>query len=361
MSLTSNLDRGDSDIRQFFAKHLPKLRTVARRLNVQFAGAELRASSSQLSPYEKTVAGGAIDHRMRLMFNSTYTSEVITFGANIMGRPWSRTGGIYEKLLAYRSKTRDEKRLCQISIVFAYLDGCFRSGMESETLMNIGSTKIGQMLDALNPALVQDVMTQSLIVQQHPFIRSIASTNNLVLGPSFEGSLDVGGADADLIADGLLIDCKSTMKCKLKSTIFRQLIGYWLLDYSDYYAVNKVGVYFARHGEFWTIDIAELLSMCGFESEKGLRDLWDEDRRRRTEQARIIRGPLPQPQSKTWQRPQPTKEEAREMTAIGREAAMAVRRRHGDSGEPREAEKVAACDRQEVCVGQDQLRLDGRS
>jgi hypothetical protein len=170
-----------------------------------------------------------------------------------MGEQWSRENGIYERLLAYRTQTTDERRLCQISIVFSYLDGCFRSRMESMTLKEIGSKKIEQMLDGLNPVLVDDVTAQSRLVRQHSFI---TNSKNFVLGPTFDGSTDVGGADADLIVDGVLIDFKSTTKCKLTSVILRQLIGYWLLDYSDRYAVKRVGVFFPRYGALWAMDVA---------------------------------------------------------------------------------------------------------
>jgi hypothetical protein len=148
--------------------------------------------------------------------------------------------------------------------------------------------------------LVDDVVAQSQLVQRQSFI---ANTKNLVLGPTFDGSLDVGGADADLIVDGLLIDFKSTAKCKLTSMILRQLISYWLLDYSDHYSVKEIGVYFARYGALWTMDISGLLLLCGFESEMGLRDLWNEGNKRFTQSMEI---------EVLRQRPARTKEEARE-------------------------------------------------
>jgi hypothetical protein len=301
VSLTSNLNQGDSDIRQFFAINLPKLSTTSRELNKELAGRELKADSSRLTPYEKTIAGGVIDYRTRMLFDFDYDAWLVRRGAIVMGEPWSRENGIYDKLLAYRSDTTDERRLCQISIVFSYLDGCSRSGMESMALKEIGSKKIEQMLDALSPALIDDVTAQSRLVRRQSFV---TNSKNFVLAPTFDGSIDVGGADADLIVDGVLIDFKSTAKCKLTSAILRQLIGYWLLDYSDRYAVKRVGVFFHRYGALWTMDVAGLLFLCGFESERGLRDLWNDDRRRRSDQTQIVES--------FRLRPIQTKEEVRE-------------------------------------------------
>jgi hypothetical protein len=138
------------------------------------------------------------------------------------------------------------------------------------------------MLDLLNQILVEDVLTQVILVQKQTFFTS----NHIpAIGRTFDGSSDVGGADADLILDGVLIDFKSSLKCKLTSVILRQLIGYWLLDYSDSYALKRVAVYFTRYEAFWAMDISELLHLCGLESKLELRELWRENCRLKFEEA----------------------------------------------------------------------------
>src|SRR5262249_46541666 len=56
------------------------------------------------------------------------------------------------------------------------------------------------------------------------------------LNPTFDGSRDVGGADADLIVEGCLIDIKATSRPfeNVRQLVY-QLLGYTLLDYSDQY------------------------------------------------------------------------------------------------------------------------------
>lgn len=134
--------------------------------------------------------------------------------------------------------------------------------------------------------LVEDVLLQAISLRKQPFF-----TRNQIaaIGPAFDGSSDVGGADADLIVDGTLIDFKSSLQCKLTSLILRQLIGYWLLDYSDCYALKRVAVYFTRYETFWAIDIFELLCLCGFKSKLELRDLWRETCRLKLEEAEKAR------------------------------------------------------------------------
>ncbi len=75
-------------------------------------------------------------------------------------------------------------------------------------------------------------------------------------------------AEADLIAGGLLIDVKTTMGAKLKNgtrpntvrpDALHQLVAYALLDHSDAYSIDHVGIYSARYGHTHVFILQELL------------------------------------------------------------------------------------------------------
>jgi hypothetical protein len=77
------------------------------------------------------------------------------------------------------------------------------------------------------------------------------------LGDRADGSQLVGGADADLIAAGLLVDLKVTLGDKRRDGTRRlsldkaevyQLVGYTLLDFDDIYRIGEVGIFSARYG-----------------------------------------------------------------------------------------------------------------
>jgi hypothetical protein len=83
-------------------------------------------------------------------------------------------------------------------------------------------------------------------------------------GPEFTGSADIGGADADFILGGLLLDCKSTpMPGKLGRDEIYQLAGYLLLDYPDEFGISRVGLYLSRQGATITWDAGEFLRLLG--------------------------------------------------------------------------------------------------
>src|SRR5262249_21359892 len=67
-----------------------------------------------------------------------------------------------------------------------------------------------------------------------------------VLNPTFEGSPDVGGADADLILGDCLVEIKTTLNPCWNRDWLYQLLGYVLLDYADHYQIRSIAIYLAR-------------------------------------------------------------------------------------------------------------------
>lgn len=79
------------------------------------------------------------------------------------------------------------------------------------------------------------------------------------LNPIFgEASHLVGGADADLVIDDILIDIKTTKSGKLDKGQFHQLVGYYVLSHIGGInshrdiEINRLGVYYSRYGELLT-------------------------------------------------------------------------------------------------------------
>ncbi|MBV9444421.1 MAG: AAA family ATPase [Streptosporangiaceae bacterium] len=82
--------------------------------------------------------------------------------------------------------------------------------------------------------------------------------------PVFAGSTDIGGADADFIVDGLLLDCKATTTpTRLGGSEIGQLAGYLLLDYDDRYRITQVGLYLPRQGATIAWQVPEFLRLLG--------------------------------------------------------------------------------------------------
>jgi hypothetical protein len=114
-------------------------------------------------------------------------------------------------------------------------------------------------------ALVDDVLRQLHAAEEGPLdnLRCQCASAVCASGPTFDGSTHVS-ADADLVADGLLIDFKSTRNVHdlPKSTVL-QLLGYVLMDYSDTYRIDAVGVYLTRAGALISWPLEEYLALLG--------------------------------------------------------------------------------------------------
>ncbi len=81
-----------------------------------------------------------------------------------------------------------------------------------------------------------------------------------ILNPTFDGSIEVGGADADIIIDDTLVEIKSSIKPTIEGYYIQELIGYALLDYSDQYQIRNIGIYMVRQGILLQWELKECLA-----------------------------------------------------------------------------------------------------
>jgi hypothetical protein len=128
----------------------------------------------------------------------------------------------------------------------AKLDVIFRAGI------------VDPALDSVDPLDVQDLVGLSKII---PFDESLAGclAGNVWLNPTFgRFSAGIQGADADVIAETVLIDIKTTIKPDTRPHL-AQLVGYAMLaeayrseEAPEFPRVESVGIYFARQGALVT-------------------------------------------------------------------------------------------------------------
>jgi hypothetical protein len=96
---------------------------------------------------------------------------------------------------------------------------------------------------------------------------SFVAHRRCILNPMFgDVSTLIGGADADLIIDDTLIDCKVTGRYKLSGDYVHQLLGYYLLlllsgkvNDIKVEGINHLAIYFARHGYLHLMPIYKLV------------------------------------------------------------------------------------------------------
>ncbi len=88
-----------------------------------------------------------------------------------------------------------------------------------------------------------------------------------LLNPTFgKASKLVGGADADLVIDDMLIDIKTKKKLQMNRNYFNQLIGYYTLyriggidGMPPQNEIKKLGIYFARYGYLHLYKVKDII------------------------------------------------------------------------------------------------------
>lgn len=180
---------------------------------------------------------------------SSYNAKVL--------REWFKFGKKSYK--GYLETGKVNAGLFLTAILFAKLDVPFRAGVDPNfnDLTNKGLVKIRiKELSALFRLLDSEIFH---------------AEKRVLLNPTFGiASNMVGGADADFIIDGTLVDIKTVKELKLKLSDCDQLAGYYLLSRIggldgnlDAEPIDRLGIYFSRFGQLWTISIEEFMLPIG--------------------------------------------------------------------------------------------------
>ncbi|MFV0372713.1 hypothetical protein, partial [Microbacterium sp.] len=212
--------------------------------------------------------GGAFDYAIRFVLNPMYDADLAR--SAFRGAP-DLIAEIDAVIVAAQVATGigDRETLYRASWALALLTEVYRVGwMPGSPLLDL---RAKSQLDA---AHLLD-LAQPDAVRQLSQLRSIADAKlvpeigpPLVLGPTFDGSLYCA-ADADMVANHLLLDLKTSLGAKVNKPGGRadrldlldlyQLVSYALFDFSDRYAIRRLGIYSARFGHLVTWNLSDLL------------------------------------------------------------------------------------------------------
>ena len=170
-----------------------------------------------------------------------------------------------------KGSTVDPELLARGCWAVALLTEVYRAGdiMPGSPLAAVDPYRVGaDELLCLVPAAALAELAQLRAVAERNLVPALADrTGGWVLGPRFTGSR-LMNADADVIASGLLIELKTSLGAKrsngtrqasLDGQTILQLVGYVLLDFTDEYALDQVGLYTARYGRLAVWDLRSFL------------------------------------------------------------------------------------------------------
>ena len=304
MSLTTLLSDRDSSARRFLERLFPHTRPLASEQNKRLASYETIRPTGTLAPHTHAMLGRAIDYRLRFYFPSTSVEELVAWrgASRVMDSPhrledndlpWeadveffqeheggevvaARTGltlpdgvvhDFFDSLKDFLSTQRpagrrlchgEEELLARYCVVLSCFEQIARSGPHPNDLVCADGPKTtaSELFSIVKDEWAGDICTMSWLFYDR--YQSLLSSQ-AILNPTFAGSADVGGADADLILDGCLVEIKATVDPKLTKKWLYQLLGYSFLDYEDALGIRELGIYFARQGVMLRWPLQELI------------------------------------------------------------------------------------------------------
>jgi hypothetical protein len=295
MSLTSHLNNPTSPIGQFIREHFSHTSGMTKQANGQLRSTRTLRPEDPSCPY--STLGMAIDYRLRYSFAITPYQQLVAWhgAAELTVKAWESDDDIpfdwndlprgmgiptpvdgdglvlelaqgpypLKLILSFfnsldtalltiqpvgrRVEPEAERLLDRYCFVLALFEEVFRSDRYKDGPLLVPTPKqsVEELLSIPNDAWIDDLCAMSNLFYEH---NSDLLSQSHILNPTFAGSGDVGGADADMIVDQCLLEVKASVQPQIRPDWLRQLAGYLLLDYDNIYQINKVGIYMARQG-----------------------------------------------------------------------------------------------------------------
>ncbi len=291
-SLTGHLAKASNPVRAFLFDVLSSeaAKPINDEIRAALAGGP-RVVGATLAPWEHGLIGTAFDYRLRYWFDAptkgplvaAYGLMTLDPGATIEGDLRVAGEEFFKRLPLYvrelkaqgrRLDTSDELDLDRHCIVLALLDQLWRVGMRpgSPLLAEPTPRNADELLALARMVWLDDLRGMAGLFHECASREGLRGRPT-ALNPTFTGSSDMSGADADLIVDGCLIEVKSTIQSKFRDPVLHQLLGYVLLDYADEHGISSVGIYLARHGVLLRWPLERLLGKGSAPKQiRGLRD-----------------------------------------------------------------------------------------
>ncbi|MFE5795045.1 hypothetical protein ACFQ8C_21060 [Streptomyces sp. NPDC056503] len=290
MSLTSGLRNPRTPLRRFLDRELSAgPRPLQRAYRSRYPHDRVLLPPPGVGTEAGTV-GTAIDHRLRLAFRAD-TPFGIPAQAGVMTLPGDEVGyrmrvvgdeleerledvtiglGLDDRSLPLERAQDEEEELARLVIAAAWYQVNARSRIGfAFTPLSLAahadpaSFTLARLLALPHPDMVADVVAQLYRAGDGALagLRARTLPKDCVAGPLFGSRLT---ADADLAADGMLIDFKSTRHPRtLRKDALWQLLGYLLLDTADAYRIDTVGVCLTRSDVLATWSVEEYLDLLG--------------------------------------------------------------------------------------------------
>jgi hypothetical protein len=214
----------------------------------------------------------AADYRLRYFFQATPPAKFVAARGPVWLRTDSEDASV--SFLAYEILSRalqelttahdprgrllgaeEERALCRHCYILALFEQCYRRPSAPSVLTALRDRPTAEdLLSFCEERVVEDLVAISTLFAETQV--EFYAQPSFVLNPTFQASKLLGGADADLIVSGRLVEIKTLKSGRPDRADKLQLAAYALADWEDKHGIREVAFYLARHGiqKVWSLD-----------------------------------------------------------------------------------------------------------
>ncbi len=247
MSLTGQLADKTSPVARWMEEHTDRRACahLIREVNDQLAARPPLVRDTEAPQ----MVGRAFDYGFRWLLGPL-EARVAVAGAALCERlGWADAATVVRDIIQMGNTATDERIRARCALALAWFEHVYRLGEPPADLAPFLGRRASRdtalaLGGGVPPGSVEDVVALLATVTA---VWGDDLQRPLVLNPTFAGSGDVGGADADWIVADTLYDCKCSWRPRpFARDHLLQSLGYVLLDYDDAYGIRRMGWYFPR-------------------------------------------------------------------------------------------------------------------
>lgn len=261
MSLSFHIKSKASPVRAWFETTLPETRGLATDANRALRGQATDCPVPRIPGADPGLVGTAVDYLLRACLQITSIEWTVASKAaqHLASHPHIGTKAIEieREAVADIKNLRPSSRelndsewseLCIRCLVLARFEQFFRAGPLNRAIFEAVIEPLSQctsLEDFVRSTLKAPTIRDLELLGRPAWddSKNLRKTRPLVLNPQFNLSVELGGADADLIARRRLIDWKATTRTSIVGRLeLWQLAGYVLADTSDEHQIDEVGI-----------------------------------------------------------------------------------------------------------------------
>jgi hypothetical protein len=247
VSLKSELQKADTPLRKWLDEHLPHV-TGPRRT----VAASLRGVTPCMPTGDNPLwmlLGSAISARLVWQITPGEQTTVQNGAGYVMAKTCQPELALFVPTLLRHPVSEVTPDVAARAAVWAgVFDGWGRVGVHGTdrwAAMLSSITDTDGMLAAVDDYLAADVAAVAVRCES---VLEACRAETMIAGPTFAGSLAVGGADADLICGTTLVEIKAHKDSSIPGRDIWQLAVYALMDFDDRYGIDTVTLLSARQG-----------------------------------------------------------------------------------------------------------------